>query len=164
MKIFLLITILLFSFYLFTNQYISYVRIHVYSQNYPNPEIRIYCFILTTPEYFDTRARVVNLTWAPGCDKFSFISEYSNDTKGLPIASIANISSGRQHLTQKTTLALHYLYENFLNDYDWFVKADDDTYLFVENLKSFLKKQNTSEPITFGYNFKVSIFDDVLNT
>jgi glycoprotein-N-acetylgalactosamine 3-beta-galactosyltransferase len=132
-------------------------------QNYSNPEIRIYCFILTTPKYFDTRARAVNLTWAPRCDKFSFISEYSNDTKGLPIAPIANLSSGYRHLTQKTTLALHYVYENFLNDYDWFVKADDDTYLFVENLKSFLKEQNTSKPITFGCNFKASIFDDVLN-
>jgi glycoprotein-N-acetylgalactosamine 3-beta-galactosyltransferase len=133
-------------------------------QNYSNPEIRLYCFILTSPQYFDTRARAVNLTWAPRCDKFSFISEYSNDTKGLPIAPIANILPGYEHLTQKTALALHYLYENFLNDYDWFVKADDDTYLFVENLKSFLKEQNASKPITFGYNRKASIFDDVLYT
>jgi len=163
-KIFLVITILLFPLYLLTNQYILRVPIHVDMQNYSNPEIRIYCFILTSPQYFDTRARAVNLTWAPRCDKFSFISEYSNDTKGLPIAPIPNLLSGRQHLTQKTTLALHYLYENFLNDYDWFVKADDDTYLFVENLKSFLKEQNTSEPITFGYNFKASILNNTLYT
>jgi glycoprotein-N-acetylgalactosamine 3-beta-galactosyltransferase len=160
-KIFLLIIILLFAFYLFTNQYISFVQIPVYIQNYSNRQIRIYCFILTSPQYFDTRARAVNLTWAPRCDKFSFISEYSNDTKGLLIAPIPNLLSGRDHLTQKSTLALHYVYENFINDFDWFVKADDDTYLFVENLKLFLKEKNTSEPITFGYNFKVSILTNV---
>lgn len=162
--ILLLITISLFVFHLFMTQYISYVKIHIYRENDSNPHIRIYCFILTTPQYFDTRARAVNLTWAPRCDKFTFISEYSNDTKGLPIAPIANISSGHAHLTQKTTLALHYIHDNFLNDYDWLVKADDDTYIFVENLKSFLKEQNPSEPITFGYNLIVGILNDVTDT
>jgi hypothetical protein len=70
---------------------------------------------------------------------------------------LENLTIGRDHLTQKTTLALKYVYEKFINDFDWFVKADDDTYMFVENLKSFLKDQNTSLPITFGYNFKVSV-------
>jgi hypothetical protein len=152
---------------------LSYVCIHSLSilfqlniskQNSSNVPVRIYCFILTSPQYFDTRARAVNSTWAPRCDKFSFISEYSNDTKGLSIAPIANISSGYGHLTQKTTLALQYIYENFFNDFDWFVKADDDTYLFVENLKSFLKEQNTSEPVTFGYNFKVCAYQLINDT
>jgi glycoprotein-N-acetylgalactosamine 3-beta-galactosyltransferase len=119
--------------------------------------------ILTTPQYFDTRARAVNSTWAPRCDKFSFISEYSNDTKGLPIAPLANISSGYGHLTQKTTLAFHYVYEKYLNDFDWFVKADDDTYIFVDNLKSFLKEQNPSEPITFGHNFNENMVKNRFN-
>jgi hypothetical protein len=145
-------------------QYISYVKIHVYRQNYSNSKIRIYCFILTSPKYFHTRARAVNLTWAPRCDKFTFISEYSNDTKGLPIAPIANISSGHRHLTQKTTLAILYFHDNFLQDYDWLVKADDDTYLFVENLKAFLKEQNSSEPITFGYNLIVGILNYITQT
>ncbi len=157
----LLIIILLFVFHLFMIQSISDVEVHVYRQNYSNPQIRIYCFILTSPKYFDTRARAVSLTWAPRCDKFTFISEYSNNTKGLPIAPIANISSGSAHLTQKTTLALHYIHDNFLNNYEWFVKADDDTYIFVENLKLFLKEKNSSEPITFGYNLIVGILNDV---
>jgi glycoprotein-N-acetylgalactosamine 3-beta-galactosyltransferase len=133
-------------------------------QNYFQSKVRIYCFILTAPKYFDTRARAVNLTWAPRCDGYSFISEYSNDTKGLPIAPIANITPGYGHLTQKSTLALHYIYEHFLNDYEWFIKADDDTYLFVEHLKLFLKDKNPSDPITYGYNFKVDISKNIDET
>jgi len=106
----------------------------------------------------DTRARAVNETWGPRCDKFHFISEESNDTKFLPIAPIANLTPGYFHLTKKSTSALIFAYENSFNDTDWFVKADDDTYLFVDNLKRFLKEQNTSLPITFGYNFKVYIY------
>ena len=116
---------------------------------------RIYCFILTSPKHFDTKTRAVNLTWAPRCDKYHFISEYANDTKGLPIAPIANITPGYNHLTQKTTLAFFYAYQHFINEFDWFLKADDDTYIFVDNLQAFLNTQNPFEPITFGYNFKV---------
>jgi glycoprotein-N-acetylgalactosamine 3-beta-galactosyltransferase len=147
-----------FIFYLSIHPLSTIFPLNISNQNNSNAQVRIYCLILTSPEYFDSRARAVNSTWAPRCDGYSFISEYSNDTKGLPIASIGNLSAGYWHLTLKTTLAFHYVYKHLLNDYDWFVKADDDTYLFVENLKLFLKEQNTSEPITFGYNFKVWIF------
>ncbi|CAF1473450.1 unnamed protein product [Rotaria sordida] len=97
------------------------------------------------------RARAVNSTWGRRCDGLFFITESSNDTEGLPIASIANITPGYEHLTQKTVLALKYAYEYHFNNFDWFVKADDDTYIFMENLKAFLRNQNTSEPITFGW-------------
>jgi glycoprotein-N-acetylgalactosamine 3-beta-galactosyltransferase len=132
-------------------------------ENNSQPQVRIYCFILTAPKFFDTRARAINSTWARRCDGYSFISEYSNDTKGLPIAPIRNLSASYEYLTQKSTSALLYIYENFLNDYDWFFKADDDTYLFVENLKQFLEDKNASEPITFGYNFKVGISNEIFN-
>jgi hypothetical protein len=163
-KFFLLTIIVLFAFYVYDSQTILNAQKRTYIQNNSNVQVRIYCFILTSPKNFDTQARAVNQTWAPRCDKFTFISEYSNDTKGLPIAPIANLTSGRDHLTQKSTLAFYYVHENFINDFDWFVKADDDTYLFVDNLKSFLKDKNTSLPITFGYNFKVSTLKRVFNT
>jgi len=52
---------------------------------------------------------------------------------------------------------LQYAYEYHFNNFDWFVKADDDTYIFIENLKAFLRRQNTSEPVTFGWISKVCI-------
>jgi glycoprotein-N-acetylgalactosamine 3-beta-galactosyltransferase len=78
-------------------------------------------------------------------------------TQQLPIAPIKNITAGYEHLTQKSTLAFLFAYENYLNDFEWFVKADDDTYLFVDHLKTFLSEQNPLEPVTFGYNFKVML-------
>jgi glycoprotein-N-acetylgalactosamine 3-beta-galactosyltransferase len=119
---------------------------------------RVFCFVLTAPKYFDTRARAVNSTWGRRCDGLFFITELSNDTQGLPIAPIANLTPGYEHLTQKTVLALQYAYEYHFNNFDWFVKADDDTYIFMENLKEFLRQQNTFEPVTFGWISKVCIF------
>ncbi|CAF1029425.1 unnamed protein product [Adineta ricciae] len=127
---------------------------------------RICCFILTAPKYFLTRAKAINETWAPRCDRYFFVSEYMEDmmtseqlniTRHLPIAPLKELNVGYSHLTQKSTLSFIHAYENYLNDYEWFVKADDDTYMVVENLKTFLSEQNASEPITFGYNFKVNM-------
>jgi len=110
----------------------------------------------------------VNDTWAPHCDRYFFITEYLRKSltpeqvkfaETIPIAPIKNITPGYDHLTQKSTLAFLFAYENYFNDFDWFLKADDDTYLFVDNLKTFLNEQNSSEPVTFGYNFKVIIID-----
>jgi len=120
-------------------------------------QVRVFCFVLTAPQYFDTRARAVNSTWGRRCNVLFFITESSNDTHGLPIAPIANITPGYGHLTQKTVSALQYAYEYHFNNFDWFVKADDDTYIFMENLKAFLRKQNTSEPVSFGWISKVCI-------
>ncbi|CAF1330660.1 unnamed protein product [Adineta steineri] len=114
-------------------------------------QVRVFCFVLTSPQYFDTRTRAVLSTWGRRCDSLYFITESSNDTHDLPIAPIANITPGYEHLTQKTVLALQYAYEYHFNDFDWFVKADDDTYIFMENLKTFLSKQDTTEPVSFGW-------------
>ncbi len=148
-KYFLFATGLLFIVYFLINQ-INFNKVS------PINSVRICCLILTAPKYFDTRTRAVNATWAPRCDKYLFISEPSNSTTHrFPIAPIKNLTKGYKHLTKKSTLAFYYAYENLIDQFDWFVKADDDTYIIMENLRSFLKKQNSSEPITFGYNLKV---------
>jgi hypothetical protein len=55
-------------------------------------------------------------------------------------------------LTDKIYKSFKYLYNNY-NDYDWYLKADDDTYVFVDNLRKFLSNKNRSDPITYGYDF-----------
>ncbi len=128
--------------------------------------IRVCCLVSTSPEHLLTRARAVYATWGSRCDRLFFITEYSQTNmtfeqkqfaQQIPIAPIHNIKSGYTHLTQKSILAFLFVYENYFNDFDWFVKADDDTYLIMENLKEFLRKQDTSEPVTFGYNYRVII-------
>ena len=42
----------------------------------------------------------------------------------------------------------------FRNEADWFLKADDDTYTVVENLRHMLEPYNTSKPWYFGCRFK----------
>jgi glycoprotein-N-acetylgalactosamine 3-beta-galactosyltransferase len=54
----------------------------------------------------------------------------------------------------KTKQGLQQVYEHYGNDYDWFLKADDDTWIFVENLRYFLYPYSPSYPIYFGCKLK----------
>ncbi|KAG4080227.1 hypothetical protein HA402_008298 [Bradysia odoriphaga] len=66
-----------------------------------------------------------------------------------------NITDDRDHLWGKTKLSFEYIYKQHLNDYDWFLKADDDTYVIVENLRYLLHQYSTEDPIYFGSQFQI---------
>jgi glycoprotein-N-acetylgalactosamine 3-beta-galactosyltransferase len=59
-------------------------------------------------------------------------------------------------LTDKVFRTLQDVYLRY-NDYDWYLKADDDTFIFVDNLRSFLKNKNSTAPVTYGYDFKIIV-------
>ena len=42
---------------------------------------------------------------------------------------------------------------HFRDKADWFLKADDDTYVVVENLRHMLNEYNSSDPTYFGLRF-----------
>ena len=62
--------------------------------------------------------------------------------------------SGRKNLWLKTRAAWKYIYDNYFYDADWFLKADDDSFVVLENLRYFLSKYNTSHNHYFGRHFR----------
>lgn len=78
------------------------------------------------------------------------LSKYSDKELG----SIAlPVKEGRQYLSTKTEEAFKYIYKHHMNDADWFLKADDDTYVIVENLRHMLYQYDTNDPLFFGAKF-----------
>ncbi|XP_069123394.1 glycoprotein-N-acetylgalactosamine 3-beta-galactosyltransferase 1-like isoform X1 [Argopecten irradians] len=116
--------------------------------------VRVLCWIMTSPSNLDRKGLAVRTTWAKRCNKYIFFSSVTNDS--FPTVGL-NVSEGRQHLTSKTVQAFKYCYENYGNSFDWFLKADDDTYVIVENLRFFLSHHNPKDLVYFGHRFKVIV-------
>ncbi|CAL1532600.1 unnamed protein product [Lymnaea stagnalis] len=113
--------------------------------------VRVACWILTSPSNLNKKAIHVKNTWSKRCNVVVFISSERNDS--FPTVGV-NASEGREHLTAKTMQAFKYLYDRHLNDADWFLKADDDTYVIMENLRYFLSGEDTEKPVYFGQRFR----------
>uniref|UniRef100_A0A0N5AUB9 N-acetylgalactosaminide beta-1,3-galactosyltransferase n=1 Tax=Syphacia muris TaxID=451379 RepID=A0A0N5AUB9_9BILA len=112
--------------------------------------IKLLCWITTYPSNYE-KALAVKNTW---CRRCIFVSS-ANNTE-LPTVNL-NVTETRKNLWWKTKAALTYVYDNYYRDYDWFLKADDDTYVIVENLRSFLSQQTLLEPTYFGAKFKMMV-------
>lgn len=117
-------------------------------------EIRVLIWVMTSPQNLKDKARAVRDTWGQRANKLLFFSSKTN--RDFPTVGL-NVSEGREHLTAKTMQGFRYVYDHHLNDAEWFMKADDDTYVIVENLRYFLSGQNTEEPIFFGHHFKTIV-------
>lgn len=114
-------------------------------------KVRVLCWIMTYPVALSKKTIHVKNTWAKRCNIVLYFS--SEDDKVFPTIGL-NVLEGREHLTAKTMQAFRYLMKHHIDDADWFLKADDDTYVIVENLRYFLASKNHSEPVYFGHHFK----------
>lgn len=137
----------LYSFVLFT----VYVDTTKADELYK--KVKILCFVITTVSKLDKTIPVVNATWGRRCNKILFVLCPSNK-KEPQFLSTCHIGEGSQHLTGKVRHAFQVSYDQYLNDFDWFLKADDDTYLVMENLRFVLSHHNPDEPGYLGYHFQ----------
>ncbi|UJR17322.1 hypothetical protein I4U23_004217 [Adineta vaga] len=123
-----------------------------------NLNTRIFCWIPTTLRRLD-RALIVYETWAQRCDQSLFLIAGSPPSTPLnqiaypfPIAFIANEKlEERDQLSEKILLALLYIYNQYCEKYDWFLKGDDDTFVIVENLRYFLRRRSSNISAYYGY-------------
>jgi glycoprotein-N-acetylgalactosamine 3-beta-galactosyltransferase len=86
-------------------------------------QVRILCWIITTPENHLKKALHIQKTWGSRCNKLLFMSSQEDvvlKTVALPVRE------GRSTLWDKTRSSLQYIYNYHLNDAEWFLKADDD--------------------------------------
>ncbi|XP_071526936.1 glycoprotein-N-acetylgalactosamine 3-beta-galactosyltransferase 1-like [Panulirus ornatus] len=113
-------------------------------------KVRVLCWIMTRPETHLKKAQCVKATWGSRCNKLIFMSSQNDSTLG---AVDLGLGEGRNVLWGKTKAAFKYAYDHHLNDYDWFYKADDDTYTIMENMRYMLSRYDPEFPSYFGSRF-----------
>lgn len=114
-------------------------------------KVRVLCWVMTGPNNLETKARHVKNTWTRHCNIVVFMS--SVEDPDFPTVGLGT-KEGRDQLYWKTIRAFHYAHEHHIQEADWFLKADDDTYVIVDNLRWVLANHAPDEPIYFGRRFK----------
>ncbi|XP_034022577.1 glycoprotein-N-acetylgalactosamine 3-beta-galactosyltransferase 1-B [Thalassophryne amazonica] len=114
-------------------------------------KVRVLCWVMTGPVNLETKARHVKSTWTRHCNIVIFMS--SVDDPDFPTVGLGT-KEGRDQLYWKTIRAFHYVFEHHAHEADWFLKADDDAYVIVDNLRWVLSNHTPDEPIYFGRRFK----------
>ena len=64
--------------------------------------------------------------------------------------ALPGVEEGHGKLWPKTQKAFQYVWEHHRDDADWFFKADDDTYVFTDNLRSFVRSHDPNKAHYFG--------------
>ncbi|KAI1892237.1 hypothetical protein AGOR_G00131290 [Albula goreensis] len=114
-------------------------------------KVRILCWVMTGPSNLQKKARHVKATWSRHCNLVVFMS--SEEDRDFPTVGLGT-GEGRDQLYWKTIRAFHYVLKNHGDEADWFLKADDDTFVVVDNLRWVLANHTPEEPVYFGKRFK----------
>jgi len=88
----------------------------------------------------------ISETWGNKCDGMLYASDHSNiETGHVHIPSNSRAKFGYRGMIQRTRAILAYIYDNFLDDYDYFHLSGDDIFMMVENMKEFLASDMVRE-------------------
>ncbi|XP_041437130.1 glycoprotein-N-acetylgalactosamine 3-beta-galactosyltransferase 1-like [Xenopus laevis] len=114
-------------------------------------KVRVLCWIMTSPNNLLTKAIHLKHSWTRHCNRTLFMSSTANES--FPAIGLGT-KEGRDELYWKTIKAFQYIHQNHLDEADWFLKADDDTYVVMENLRFLLSNYTPEEPVYLGKRFK----------
>ena len=128
----------------------------------------IFCVILSQNKNLDIKAKSVYTSWGYKCSDYRLISlipghnlttdriEMNYENLFLVLKPEGLYEDKYENLTYKILFAFEDVFKLQPN-FDWFLKADDDTFIFYDNLRDFVETKKPSDPITFGYDFKVIV-------
>ena len=119
----------------------------------PTPRPRILCWVLTHAAKMASRGAVINGTWGRRCDRLLFMLD--REVEGFPAVALDLYGrpEGRDVLWLKSKQAWLHVHRHHRDEADWFIKADDDTYVVVDNLRRYLADLDPAVPLHLGRRF-----------
>ena len=110
--------------------------------------------ILTQGEYLHTRAQAVYDTWARDIGQVVFFvgedCKVPANLSHLPIIKLNGIPDHVYPPLKKAFAVIQYMYDHFVDQYNWFIRADDDMYVRGELLMDLLEKMNPYDRVYLG--------------
>jgi len=119
-------------------------------------KVRLLCLVVTIPKSHNTRAQTIMDTWGKRCTYIHFITTHDGSNSSLPLI-FSPAEETYMHLWAKTKYGMQYAYDQYNDKVDWVLKVDDDTYVIVENLITFLEMKDPEEASYFGCHMKMTV-------
>lgn len=120
------------------------------------PRNLLFVGVMTAQKYVDTRAYEIYSTWAQnllanGSVAF-FVSSTTESHLGgvqIPLVRLPNVDDSYPPQKKSFSMLKHF-FDHYLNQYEWFMRADDDVYVRLDKLEVFLRSLNSSQPLFLG--------------
>ncbi len=109
--------------------------------------------VLTAKKYLNTRALAIWNTWGKELPDIHFFSSPPDDPilrQQLPIITLPGINDTEYPPQKKVYRMLKYMHDNYINDFDFFMRADDDSYIKTDRLLELLQNTNPAQDIYMG--------------
>ena len=114
----------------------------------------VFIGVLSSQMYLATRARAMFETWGRDVSMVMFfVGEdcvVPPELSYLPIVKLPGVPDAVYPPLKKAFAVVKYMYEHHVDDYDWFVRADDDFYLRGRKLEELLHKLDAGKMISLG--------------
>lgn len=110
--------------------------------------------VMTAQKYLSTRAAAVYDTW--GKEIAGDVAFFSSATStkppnwpDLPLIPLQGVDDSYPPQKKSFTM-LQYMWENFGDKYEWFLRADDDVYIRADRIEKFLRSINSEKAYFIG--------------
>lgn len=113
----------------------------------PAPKVRPVRIVCFAPSRWPLKpiAYATLDTWARHCDTFLYTSNH--DKAEHNVVKVHDFSTDEANtMWPQSQAAWRYIYNHHIDDGDWFIKADTDSYLLVDNMRRFLASLDPSQP------------------
>uniref|UniRef100_A0A0N4Z6X5 N-acetylgalactosaminide beta-1,3-galactosyltransferase n=1 Tax=Parastrongyloides trichosuri TaxID=131310 RepID=A0A0N4Z6X5_PARTI len=118
-------------------------------------QVKIFCIVLTSNVNTE-RCLLQKNTWLKRCNNFIFGSGVENSS--IPTFK-AYHNDGYSFSFGKMKNTLKHVWEKYGDKYDWYIKADDDTYVVMENLRAYLINEDPDKHGYHGFRMHVGESD-----
>ncbi|XP_058815020.1 chondroitin sulfate synthase 1 isoform X2 [Topomyia yanbarensis] len=110
----------------------------------------VFVGVMTAKDFLQSRAKAVYDTWGkniPG--RIAFFSSEESIADYLPLVALKGVDD-RYPPQKKSFMMLHYMYEHYIDKFEWFARADDDVFIRTDKLEQFLRSIDSSKPQFIG--------------
>ncbi len=135
-----------------SNAYDARNKIFEHNHGAKTSEIFLIIGVMTADRYISTRVKTIRETWANTLDSVKiifFCGDQGNASMDFDFIRLPGVDDTYPP-QNKSFYMLKYIFEHYINEFHWFVRADDDAYIRSDRLSELLRRFDSSEDLMFG--------------